>query len=81
MPPTAMGDFWSDLQSAIATGQRVESEVRQVVTGQKKVATVPTGSASISIPVPGRDYAVTVPMVPLLLGGGLLALLLLKGRR
>lgn len=73
-----LGNFWDDLAKAAEKVSTVSGEVSKVVSGQSKVATVPTGYASVTIPVPGQPVGVSVPVVPLMIGAGLLLFLALR---
>jgi hypothetical protein len=53
----------------------VSRELSDVAKGDKKIATVPTDRASITFPLPGKPVGISVPLVPLIGGLGVLAYL------
>lgn len=58
----------------------VADTVNQIKSGDKRVAVVDKG-ISIVGGVPGKPYAVGLPLMPLLLGGGVLLAILAMRRR
>src|SRR5262249_16093730 len=85
-PRSGLAGFFDDLQKIAGqvgtVGQQVEEAAEQasaVSSGQKRVAVVPTNSATLTVPIPGSQFAASVLLVPVLLGLG--AVLLFLGTR
>lgn len=76
-----LGDFWDDAASIAEKVGLVADQAQRVVKGEAKVALVPTDHATISLPIPGSYAAVSVPILPIALGVGLLAWFAMRKRR
>lgn len=68
-----LGDIWMDISNVADKVGIVSRELSQVARGEKKIATVPTDKASITIPLPGKPVGVSIPLLPLVAGIGVLA--------
>lgn len=87
--PQLLGDIFDDINKIAGkvggiTDQikQIASEAGSVASGKKKVATIPTDGSYVTIPVPGQPYGMSLPLMPILFGGGaLLAVYLLSRRR
>lgn len=86
--PYGLGDIFDTIASIaekVATGAAkvdvVAQQAGQVAQGKKKVALIPTQGASFTLPVSGQMFGVTVPVMPLLIGAGVLAFFALRRKR
>ena len=82
-----LGDVYGDILSAARTVeevaqtvQRVGEQVAQVGRGQKKVVLVEPGTATVSVPLPGRPFGVAIPLWAVGLGLAVLFLALPRRR-
>jgi hypothetical protein len=70
-----LGDLFTDLQKVagqvqegLSQAEAVKQQVQRVTSGEASVAVVPKGQATITIPVPGQAYGVSVPIWAVALG-------------
>ena len=83
-----LGDIFDDINKIAGKVGGITDQVREitgqasdVAAGRKKVAVIPTSGGFATIPVPGQPYGVTIPLMPILLGGGALVLYLMMRKR
>jgi hypothetical protein len=67
-----IGDLLQDIANIANQVGASAEQIAKVQRGESKVAIVPADSISISIPVQGKPYSVTLPVVPVVIGVGLL---------
>lgn len=72
---TGLGNFFDDLQAFAAKIAVISGQASRIKEGDAKLAVVPTSGASVTFPVPGQPFGVTVPILPLAIGAGLLLFL------
>ena len=77
-----LGNIFDDIAKAASKVGIVSGELSKVASGQSTVATVPTGYASPTIPVPGSPVSQAIPLWVLGVGAaGLLYLAFAPRRR
>jgi hypothetical protein len=74
-----LGNIFDDIQKIAGKVGMVSGELSDVASGQKTVATIPTGYASLTIPVPGSPVSQAIPLW--VLGVGAAGLLYLAFRK
>lgn len=74
-----LGDIFSDIAKAAQKVGVVSGELSKVASGGATIATVPTGYASLTIPVPGSPVSQAIPLW--VVGASAAALLYLAFRR
>lgn len=75
-----LGDIFDDISRMAQEAGIVSGEVAKVVRGEAKIATVPTDRATITVPIPGKPVAASIPLLPLAIGAGLLLFLAFRRR-
>jgi hypothetical protein len=73
-----LGNIFDDIRSIAGKVGLVSGELADVASGQKTVATVPTGYASLTLPIPGSPVSQSIPLW--VLGAGAAGLLYLAFR-
>lgn len=62
------------------TVSQVATQGADVEAGRSQVAVIPTGGSYATFGMPGQPYGASVPLLPVLLGVGVLAFLLSRRR-
>jgi len=75
-----LGNIFDDITKAATKVGVVSSQLSKVKAGKAKLAVVPTDVASITIPIPGKPVGFSLPILPLVLGAGLLTYLAFRRR-
>lgn len=75
-----LGDFFDDVSKVAQKVSYVSSELSKVSTGKATVATVPTGYASLTLPMGGSPVSQAIPLWVIGAGAGLLLLLAMRRR-
>lgn len=76
-----LGNIFDDITNVASKVGVVSSQLSKVKAGKAKLAVVPSDSASITIPIPGKPVGISVPLLPLALGAGALIWLAVRRRR
>ncbi len=76
-----LGNFFDDLARIAGKVGIVSNELSKVASGQATVATIPTGQASLTIPIPGAPISTSIPLWVIGAGAAGLLLLALRKRR
>lgn len=83
-----LGNFFDTIKNFATSVENVATKIgiasgqlSQVASGQANVATIPTNKATITIPTGNSGVGVSVPLVPLAIGAGVLLFLALRKRR
>lgn len=83
LPPSGygpyLGDFFDDVSRVAEKISAVSGEISKVTTGRATVATVPTGYASLTLPMGSSPISTAIPLW--MLGAGAVGLLYLAFRR
>jgi len=74
-----LGNIFDDIAKAASKVGVVSGELSKVASGRSTIATVPTGYASLTIPMPGTPVSQAIPLW--VVGVGAAALLYLAFRR
>ena len=74
-----LGDVFSDIAKIANQVGIVSSELSKVSSGESTIATVPTGYASLTIPVPGSPVSKSIPLW--MIGAGAAVLVYFAFRR
>lgn len=74
-----LGNFFDDLARIAGKVGIVSNELSKVASGDATVATIPTGQASLTIPIPGSPVSTSIPLW--VVGAGAAGLLFLAFRR
>lgn len=80
-PYSPLGNIFDDIQKIAGKVGLVSGELSQVAGGQATVATVPTGYASLTIPVPGSPVSKAIPLWVIGVGAAGLLYLAFRPRR
>lgn len=77
-----LGNFFDDLARIAGQVGLVSGELSKVAAGQATVATIPTGQATVTIPIPGSPVSTAIPLWVIGVGAaGLLYVAFRKRRR
>lgn len=57
-----LGNFFDDLSKVAGKVGVVSNELSKVASGQATVATIPTGQATLTIPIPGSPISTAIPL-------------------
>lgn len=69
-----LGDVFDDIATAAAKGKAVASQADEVISGRSNLAVIPKDRYTLTIPVPGQQFGVTIPIWVPLVALGVVAL-------
>jgi hypothetical protein len=74
-----LGNFFDDLAKIAGKVGLVSNELSKVASGDATIATIPTGQASLTLPIPGSPISTSIPLW--VIGAGAAGLLFVAFRR
>lgn len=75
-----LGNFFDDLAKIAGKVGTVSGKIAEVTSGESKVAVIPSGYSTITVPIPGQPVGVSIPILPLAIGAGLLLFMVMRKR-
>lgn len=76
-----LGNIFDDISKIAGKIGLVSGELSSVASGKSTIATIPTGQASLTIPIPGSPVSQAIPLWLIGVAAGGLVLLAMRKRR
>lgn len=76
-----LGNIFDDISKIASKVGLVSGELSNVAAGRSTIATIPTGQASLTLPIPGSPVSASIPLWVIGVGAAGLLFLAMRKRR